>query len=144
LFPDYPWALAPVQHWHQGASNGEELVAPISSPQLAGEYVFYLPNIGSSLGGLPGAFFGRMSIAANGSVCIQAYPACSFVGQIDTPEGETGVIGFEIRSTLVDGKPMAVYRGRGWLSQTADGATLSLIGVGDHGRFGLALTGRRH
>jgi len=128
------------QRWAEGAPAGTTLVAPITLAALAGEYRFLLTDQ-----------FGQrqavLRVHADGSACInldelgtwqQPPTGCHFSGRLRVPEGEAGLIDFELSA---DGNPeLAPYRGRGWLAEV-DGSR-ELVLVGDNGVGGFGLVGR--
>jgi len=129
-----------VQRWSEGAQAGVVLVAPITLDALAGDYRFEVTD----------QFFRRQSVirvAADGSVCInlaeqaplpQPPTGCHFSGRLSVPEGNIGLIDFELRA---DANPeLAPYRGRGWLAEV--NGTRELVLVGDNGVGGFGLVGR--
>ena len=114
----------------QGAPTDTELVAPISVALLAGAYRVQLAN----------QFFhgyADLTIDADGQLCItlDAWGApedeCRLFGTVDTPDGEAGLIDFEIESVTRLNRPP--YAGRGWM-MLVDGQA-ELILVGDDGDF---------
>jgi hypothetical protein len=139
-------AALPIRGAFKGVANTDHtwdgpldlgLVAPVSMSQLSGEFEFLVPHFP------PAASNGRLTVGLDGTVCVVIRPdeslACDFEGTLATPEGDAGLIDFEIRSTTNEALPP--YRGRGWLAMGEQGQELVLSG--DNGFTGFGLEGRR-
>ena len=137
------------QRWDQGAPANTVLHAPISVEQLAGTYAvpYLTPPLGFQAEG-------ELAVAEDGSVCLRFRPDdgpdCDRVGRLGTPEGELGLIDFELRAPPAPDAPFiqplnglnpAADRGRGWLARVDGVDTLTLIG--SDGETGFFLQTRR-
>jgi len=126
----------PIEQVWTPASASMQLIAPVSVPQLVGEYTVPLRT----------QFFevnASLSIDGTGGLClrlpepVEISDSCGFTGIVSTPDGADGVIDFQIRDMRVDNGSQ--YRGRGWLAEV-DGVT-ELVLVGDDGAHGFGLIG---
>lgn len=121
--------------WREGAGAGIELTVPISIAQLRDVYtleyyegeLLFVPTIGQIL------------IDEFGTVCVRVYASpCDLTGRIETPDGDIGLVQFELHSTADSEIP--AFRGRGWLSRINGRRILTL--TGNNGSSGLGLVGR--
>jgi hypothetical protein len=137
------------QRWDLGAPANTVLRAPISVEQLAGEYAvpYLTPPLGFQAEG-------ELAVGGDGSLCLRFRPAdgpeCDRIGRLWTPEGEFGLIDFELRRSAAPDAPFgqalngineAPDRGRGWLAMVDGIETLALIG--SDGEAGFFLQTRR-
>jgi hypothetical protein len=123
------------QHWQKGPRPGIGLFAPISIAQL--QDVFELEYYEGEL--IFQHTRGQIQIDPSGSMCVRVYSSpCDLVGKLEVPDGDIGLVQFELRQVADKGLPP--YRGRGWLSLINGQRILTL--TGNNGSFGLGLVGR--
>lgn len=123
------------QRWQKGPPAGIELIAPVSIAQL--QDVYQLEYYEGELIFQPTR--GQILVDALGSVCVRVYASpCDLVGKLEVPDGDIGLVQYELRS--VADKELPPYRGRGWLTRINGQRILTL--TGNNGSFGLGLHGR--
>jgi hypothetical protein len=121
--------------WRQGAATGFELIAPVSIAQLRQVY-----RLDYYEGELVPPRRGEIQVDEFGGVCVRVYAdTCDLIGKLETPDGDLGLIHFELRSTI--DRELPAYRGRGWLIQQTGGPRVLTL-TGDNGSFGVGLVGR--